>query len=710
VSRIESFETTVGFPRRDPIAPVTRAAVMLEHPRLAVAVTDHGRITQTNAAWQALFALPDNVSVESQVTLLFATVHGAVRFERQLQSQLAAGDGQGVCATAEHALVRRDGTSFTAEIMVWLFDVADVDHPMAADAIWQVRDVSAERALGLELRELEDYHRELARHQWDLTFVIDRKGRISYASPSIEDALGHRVHALLGEPFTTFLAPAQAADVGKWLRNASSRDPAEGRGHASDGYRLHVLDCHGAERVLACRARNCFDVPRLAGMVVHARDVTDWVDLQPVVLPAPAAETSDAIAEPPRDALTGLPDRAAAVRWLAARVADLSAGASLTMLSIDLDRLQDINDRYGYAAGDEAIRRSVQTLTSVIGEGGYVARVGDDAFAVMLVNAGLSAVDETVAMILERIHASTDDDGTPPVGASIGVARLPGDAVDGATLWQCAELAMREAKERGRGQAYVFNPKLAASIRVRKAMDVEIAEALSRDEFVLFYQPQIALATGRVVGLEALVRWQHPTRGLLLPDIFIDAAVERGLIEAITKSVVGQVCEQIASWRRDGAFPELPVGINVAGSQFHDRRLPALVASALMRTGLPARLLILELSEQSRCVEAVAPTARRADQARSRTRHGPHRGRGRGGRGRHDDRRGAPPQLPGRVRRRRDPRAVRAVARARLRSRARLLLRRAAVGRRDPRIRRAQPDVSHSMRPQCGLASSRDER
>jgi EAL domain-containing protein (putative c-di-GMP-specific phosphodiesterase class I) len=107
------------------------------------------------------------------------------------------------------------------------------------------------------------------------------------------------------------------------------------------------------------------------------------------------------------------------------------------------------------------------------------------------------------------------------------------------------------------------------------------------------------------MGLEALLRWQHPTRGLVMPDVFIDAAVESGLIEAITKSVVNQVCEQIAKWRKDGDFPELPVGVNVANTQFHDRRLPALVASALMRSGLPARLLVLELSEQTMVVDAV---------------------------------------------------------------------------------------------------------
>ena len=158
---------------------------------------------------------------------------------------------------------------------------------------------------------------------------------------------------------------------------------------------------------------------------------------------------------------------------------------------------------------------------------------------------------------------------------------------------------MREAKDRGRGQAFFFNQRLAAEVKVRRTLDVETANALANNELRLFYQPQIALNTGKIMGLEALLRWEHPTRGLVLPNVFMETAVERGLIDAITKWVLGQVCEQIAAWRRAGDFPEVPVAVNVAGNQFHDRRLPAQVASALLRSGLPARLLVLDLTEQT---------------------------------------------------------------------------------------------------------------
>ena len=728
--------------------PSLRAAVMLAHPTLAVAVTERGSLRSVNAAWRSLFAMRGDVSVEAHVATLFTNGH-ADRVERLLQSGFVASvDKSTPSATIEHAVVRRDGKTFAAEILVWLFDATGVDRPFAADAIWQIRDITAEREAHRDLRDLRDYYRELSRHQWDMTLVVDRKGRMSYASPSIGTTLGYDVNTLIGEPFRMLLDPQHAQAAGQWLRTATTRRNKDREEPEEDAYRLHVLDHAGRTRVLACRPRNCFDVPGIVGMVVHARDVTasiadeekariakvradalrdalvalgaaepaaarprieallaaahERLDLHVAVyrpaeadgpvLRAPgsvdplpplasgptrvawqaivdvrASETlgNDALAafeaahvgavveipvvvagalrgwlvgaaalsrawadadidflialgqlaalalavdriDEPADAvplgdrLTGLPDRVAARRWLDERVAGLATDATLTMLSIDLDRLQDVNEHHGQDVGDAVIVNAARVLVDSVGEDAYVARVGGDAFVVVLMNATAPAVDEMVATLLDRIgEVSAVDSDLPRIDASIGGARLPADAPDAATLWLHCELAKREAKARGRGQSFFFNPRLAADMDVRHALEVEISDALAHNEFRLFYQPQVALATGKVMGLEALLRWQHPTRGLVLPNVFLDAAVERGLIDAITKWVLGQVCEQIEAWRRAGDFPDLPVSVNVAGSQFHDRRLPAQVASALLRSGLPARLLVLDLTERT---------------------------------------------------------------------------------------------------------------
>ena len=288
VSLFDTIETNIGAPNPGVVSPATRRAALLEHPTLAVAAIQKGRIRETNAPWKVLFALPPDVSVESHVATLFPNVTSADRFERMLQGELSPAAGGRAIARAEHLLMRRDGSAFLAEVVVWLFSAADGERPLGGDAIWQVRDITVERTLRRELRDLEDYHRELSRHQWDMTFVIDRKGRISYASSSIEGALGYRVHAMLGEPFASLLDVEHAADAEQWLRAASRRQVDEQAVQAGDNFPLRVLHSDGTVRVLACRPRDCFAIPRIAGMVIHARDVTD----EPAESVAPAKTAS----------------------------------------------------------------------------------------------------------------------------------------------------------------------------------------------------------------------------------------------------------------------------------------------------------------------------------------------------------------------------------------------------------------------------------
>ena len=734
-----------------------RHAAMLEHPTLAVAAIQKGRIRETNAAWKALFALPPDVSVETHVAALFPNVNSADRFERGLQGDLSASHGGSPVGRSETMLVRRDGSTIPAEVVVWLDGAEDVHHPLAGDALWMVRDTTVERTLRRELRDLEDYHRELSRHQWDMTFVVDRKGRIAYASSSIEGALGYRVHAMLGRPFSSVLEPSHAVEAEKWLRAATRKppDPAQ----SDDGFPLRVLHSDGSVRTLACRLRDCFGIPRITGMVVHARDVTDCgresespdresaeaASLRAALLElsrSPSSETSDArivslldsirerlaatdatfwqagshdsgsawvplssgreqasdhaMPPPPRvaanpaldglvvvedagrshpagsdgaealagfavgarievpvlddgrtlgwitvdsaaarrwtsaeidfvvggallvaravqaggapiatpgtpvDPLTGLAGRAEAEQRLSSCVAAAAPGDSLVAIVVGLDRLQDINDAQGLAAGDAAIARTAALLVELARPDGFVARIGGDQFLIVVEGFDTRQVDELVNAIPATFaEAGGDATSAMPVGASIGIARLAFDGSDAATLLLQADLAMREAKSRGGGQSFVFNSRLGATLRMKRELDGEIEDALRRNEFTIFYQPQIALGNGGVVGMEALLRWVHPTRGMLLPDAFIGSAFNQGLVDTVTKLVLTQVCEQIAAWRRAGVLPELPVSVNVSGRQFHDRRLPALVASALLKSGLPARLLVLEITEQS---------------------------------------------------------------------------------------------------------------
>ncbi len=749
---------------------------MLEHPTLAVAAVQKGRIRRANATWHALFALRTDVSVEPHLVTLFPSANSADRFERGLAGELAE---KGMTARIEHMLVRRDGAAFMAEVVVHLFDPADAEHALGADAVWQVRDITAERELRRELRELEEYYRALSTYQWDLTFVVDRKDCISFASPSVESALGYRPHAILGEPLFAMLEPENAAAGMQWLR--SSRQPHDHR--PRDSFPLRVAHKDGGHRVLSCRMRNCLDVPRIAGVVINARDVTEEVheealaraaheravrlrerlfDLatappQPfddriralLIATCEGLDTSSTsfwqargeslllecrhshlsvnlatdasrvapgrasgIEEPlghrfdpaespdyaneirtnrpivvndvrrhasigpehqkrledagvsalldfpvasdgrivgmvsvnqaggPRewkteeidfaggisllvalaiesrereeagertafmalhDGLTGLFNRTHAERELERRIAVAKArNEALVVAMIDLDLFKEVNDSYGHAMGDALLVAVARVLVETAGSDALVARMGGDEFLVAFTETRAAATDATIQKLLDRIG------GEPlvgtieqQVGASIGVACFPADGSDAEAMLLHADIAMYEAKNRGRSQAFVFNGRLADKLRLQRDLDAEIQGALGNGEFCLFYQPQLDFASGAVIGLEALLRWQHPKRGLLLPDAFMGAALHRGMIEPITKWVLMRVCEQIVAWRRLGDVVELPVSVNVTGRQFHDRRLPAIVASALMKSALPARMLILEVTEES---------------------------------------------------------------------------------------------------------------
>ena len=743
---------------------------MLEHPTLAVAAIQKGRIRRANATWNTLFALRTDVSVEPHVVTLFPNANSADRFERGLAAELA---NKSMTARIEHMLVRRDGAAFMAEVVVHLFDAADAEHALGADAVWQVRDITAERELRRELRELEEYYRALSTHQWDLTFVVDRKDRISFASPSVETALGYRPHAILGEPFAAMLEPESAAASMQWLR--ASRQSTDQR--PRDSYPLRVAHKDGGHRVLSCRLRNCLDVPRIAGVVINARDVTEEVleeelsraayqravrlrerlfdlataptqafddRIQALLkatceglrtsstsfwqargesrllechhshLASAVAQASDhaRVAEPlghrfdpaespdyakemqtnrpivvndvlhhasigpehqrslaaagvsalldfpvasggrivgmvsvnqaggPRewkteeidfaggisllvalaiesrereeaaertaymalhDGLTGLFNRTHAERELERLIADAKErGPVIVVAMIDLDLFKEVNDGYGHAMGDALLVAVARVLAETAGPDALVARMGGDEFLVAFEETRAGATETTIQTMLDRIGGEALV-GTieRQVGASIGVARYPADGSDAATMLLHADIAMYEAKKRGRSQAFVFSSSLAHKTRLQRELDSEIQSALGNNEFCMFYQPQLDFASGEVIGLEALLRWQHPKRGLLLPDAFMSAALHRGMIEPITKWVLTQVCEQIVAWRRAGDVLELPVSVNITGRQFHDRRLPAIVAGALMKSALPARMLILEVTEES---------------------------------------------------------------------------------------------------------------
>ena len=310
------------------------------------------------------------------------------------------------------------------------------------------------------------------------------------------------------------------------------------------------------------------------------------------------------------DPLTGLANRRMFVERLDAALLLPRSGRPAAVLYLDLDRVKAINDSEGHAAGDEALAEVARRLRSGLRSADTVARVGGDEFAILLDDG-----QDDPAEVAARVNALLAEPVT--VGgrsfratASVGVAvAAPGESAH--DLLRNADQAMYAAKGTG-GHGYaVYSDAMRAEALARLGMEADLRDAVARGEFVLHYQPIVEMATGTIAGVEALVRWQHPTRGLLAPGQFIDLAEESGLIVPLGRWVIEEAVGQASAWRRDGLLRAPPmVEINVAARQLADPQFALQVAGAIAGTGMGAGRIAVELTETElfRDTEAVGRT------------------------------------------------------------------------------------------------------
>jgi diguanylate cyclase len=292
------------------------------------------------------------------------------------------------------------------------------------------------------------------------------------------------------------------------------------------------------------------------------------------------------------DELTGLANRRLFHRRLIEAVATEDR---LAVAMIDLDRFKELNDTLGHHAGDMLLANLGPRLVQSVGEDGLVARLGGDEFAVLLHDAGLARAAEIGRRLAAALQQPFEIDGLEVVmDASIGAALFPQHAEDADGLLQRADVAMYQAKQARTGfQAY--DPGRDRHSRERLALMAELRRALERDELVLHYQPKVELATRRVIGVEALVRWQHPVHGLRGPGAFLPHAEHTALMRPLTLHVLEKALRALAGWRADGL--DLTVAVNLAVQSLLDLRTPAEVGELLAAFGLPPSALTLEVTE-----------------------------------------------------------------------------------------------------------------
>ncbi|WP_242417040.1 EAL domain-containing protein [Sphingomonas panni] len=293
------------------------------------------------------------------------------------------------------------------------------------------------------------------------------------------------------------------------------------------------------------------------------------------------------------DSLTGLANRQRMRMSLEQTLAQPSYDGTALFL-LDLDRFKAVNDTMGHPVGDALLKQVAQRLLRTVGDAGLVGRLGGDEFQVVLPRIGSRAEMATLAQaIITALSQPYFLNGAAvSIGCSVGIAVSPDHGVDPDALVANADLALYAAKGAGRGVARFFNDAMLDGERSRRQMESDLRVALSLDQMRVVYQPVVALDDSRITGFEALLRWEHPTRGTLLPHEFLPIAEECKLIESIGEWVLRTACHDAAAWPGDTRL-----SVNLSGTQFANPALPAIIANAVARSGLPAERLELDLEE-----------------------------------------------------------------------------------------------------------------
>lgn len=299
------------------------------------------------------------------------------------------------------------------------------------------------------------------------------------------------------------------------------------------------------------------------------------------------------------DILTGLPNRAVFVEELEHAIASARRdGRSVAVLYLDLDHFKDINDTLGHPIGDALLQEVAQRLQATVRETDFVARFGGDEFALISADIGEPA---DVAVLADKVLKTLSEPYSIQgneirSGASIGIAVYGADSPDSEALLSHADVALYRAKAEGRGTFRYFTDAMDAEVRTRVRVTAELREAITSGQLFLVYQPQVDVETGQIIGVEALVRWRHPTRGIVSPSEFIPIAEKTGLIVPVGEWVL-YACRQMKRWLDAGIAPPL-VAVNVSGLQFKTpRELEITVAAVLSETALPPGRLEIELTE-----------------------------------------------------------------------------------------------------------------
>ncbi|WP_027473953.1 bifunctional diguanylate cyclase/phosphodiesterase [Curvibacter gracilis] len=418
----------------------------------------------------------------------------------------------------------------------------------------------------------------------DPAWLSDRNSRMIAVNQSYCRASGRAEEAIVGRSVAEIWPAEVAAEMSRQeaetlnslqqRRRESVQDIADGSRRSYEHISTPVLDSSG----------------QLVGVAGVARDITQ--------IRRDEERIRDLAAH---DALTALPNRTQLHQRLTQALA-LTVGeqAGIALMFLDLDHFKNINDTLGHDVGDELLKQVAQRLRANLDARDTVSRQGGDEFIVLLQQATGPAQVAQIAQRLIEVVSKPFQVGRHElqVGVSIGISTYPGDGVDIGSLLKNADTAMYQAKAAGGGAYQFFTAEMNAHIMVRVALENSLRQAIRNQEFELHYQPQVDGASGELLGLEALIRWNHPEQGPISPARFIPIAEEAYLINPIGEWVLREACRQARAWMDQGLAPRV-VAVNLSAVQFRQQNLVDQVARALQESGLEARWLELEITESA---------------------------------------------------------------------------------------------------------------
>lgn len=477
------------------------------------------------------------------------------------------------------------------QLLAWILPLIGLAAALVWLMTWVIlrRATAAARALDESFASLhssqaalatsEARFRDVVEASSDWIWEIDREGRFTYLSERFKSVTGLCRDQWLGASIDDLLS-TELGTLSQWLSIPNRRN--------NISVQCRYSNNSGQARVTRLSAREIDGL----GFRGTATDITEEVE---------ARRRIEYLSQ--HDALTGLPNRTRLQEFLDGKLKAVpTVDQPLVMLSLDLDRFKPVNDLLGHAAGDRVLNEVSRRLGECIRSGDLVARIGGDEFVLILTD--VSSEDEVEALCRRLIDSIEQpmqlDEQEVFVSASIGVAMAPNDASEAAELLRYADMALYEAKAGGRNTWRFYAGDMNARIIERRRLESDLRYAIKHGELRLHFQPRFRIADGAMVGAEALVRWQHPERGLIPPDTFIPIAEDTGLILPLSNWVLNAACENAAQWTQD-----LFVSVNLSSTEFQRGNLVERIQQVLAVTGLEPSRLELEITESVMLEDAV---------------------------------------------------------------------------------------------------------